>query len=122
MKFNNLYKNFLNLLLLSPLAFANDCDKIKEYLTNNNLVEKIVNECIVNEEGNVTTLKLKNVDLSLTQNDINQLTSYNTINILEYEFSQAYKDIANVTSEFKNDSETYLREIEYEDSIKVSRT
>jgi len=56
MKFNNIYKSFLNLLLFSPLALANDCDKIKEYLTNNNLVDKIINECIVNEEGNVTTL------------------------------------------------------------------
>jgi len=56
MKFSSFYKGFLNLLLLSPLVLANDCDDIKKYLNNNNLEDSIINECIVNEEGNVTTL------------------------------------------------------------------
>eukprot|EP00833_Pecoramyces_ruminatium_P012631 jgi/Orpsp1_1/1186663/evm.model.d7180000052374.1 len=94
MKFNNFVKEFLGLICLSSFVFANDCDEIKTYLKENQKdVDKIIGNCIVNEEGNVTSLSINNkiyFKESLAQEDFNKLFSYKTIQKLEYNQIQKF--------------------------------
>eukprot|EP00833_Pecoramyces_ruminatium_P002302 jgi/Orpsp1_1/1176334/evm.model.c7180000057220.1 len=94
MKFNNFVKEFLGLICLSSFVFANDCDEIKTYLKENQKdVDKIIGNCIVNEEGNVTSLTIDDkiyIKGSLAQEDFNKLFSYKTIQKLEYNQIQEF--------------------------------
>ncbi|OUM66051.1 hypothetical protein PIROE2DRAFT_6849 [Piromyces sp. E2] len=102
MKLNSVLKGLTGLIYFSSIAFAkqNDCKNIKNYVKGKKYADKIIEKCIENNKGYVTTLKINNILLSLTQEDISKLTSYKTLNVLEYKYSQNY--------EFnKNESDDY---------------
>jgi len=106
MKFNHLTKVLTGLACLSSVAFAGDCNDIKDYLKNNKYVDKIIEECVENDDGKVTTLKINNVRLSLSQNNINKLTSFKTLSTLEYKYKQEY--IFNIRNYYYEEANEYL--------------
>jgi len=94
MKFNKILKVLTGLTFLSSYAFAekqNDCKEIENYLKEKEYADKFIDKCVENDNGQVTTLIFKNILSSLTQEDIDKLVSYKTLNILEYNHRQEYE-------------------------------
>jgi len=59
MKFKYILKGLTGVVILSSFAVAknqNDCEEIKAFLKGKEYADKIIEECIENEEGQVTTL------------------------------------------------------------------
>jgi len=90
MKFNQLLKGITGLACLSSVAFASDCENIREYLLRKTYSVNILEECIENDKGEVTTLKINNVRSTLSQQNINDLTSYKSLNVFQFKYSQEY--------------------------------
>jgi len=57
MKFNHILKEITGLACLSSLVFAkNDCEEIRKYVEKNEYADKIIEQCIENDNGQATTL------------------------------------------------------------------
>jgi len=72
-------------LLSSVVLAENDCDEIKDYLSSKGQsYEKNIDKCEVDSNGKVTTLFINSDTLKLE--DVDKLTSYDTIEKLQYYF------------------------------------
>eukprot|EP00833_Pecoramyces_ruminatium_P003546 jgi/Orpsp1_1/1177578/evm.model.c7180000061993.1 len=92
--------NFLILVLCSSLVlafddnFTGDCKTIYDLLDNKNEnhdtygYEQLLRSCTVNNEGKVTALKI--YTYCLTEEEVNKIISYDTINILEIDTNHSY--------------------------------
>ncbi|ORX79312.1 L domain-like protein [Anaeromyces robustus] len=76
----------LSISLVTPFVSAtetNDCNEIKDYLEKNSFeYEKVIEKCVMNDQGKVVELKVNNEELQ--EEDVNKILSYNTIKDLEY--------------------------------------
>jgi len=106
MKFNQIFKSLTGLACLFSVVYAGDCGDIDDYLKNKQYADKIIEECIENENGEVFSLKINNARLSLSQKDIDKLTSYKTLTNLEYKYNQEY--IFNVSYDFDIDGGSFF--------------
>jgi len=92
MKFNNLLKKVTGIVSLFSLVLAeNDCKEIEKYIKGNEFADEIIENCIENDNGQVTNLTINNYRSSLTQEDINKFSSYKTLKFLEYKYRQNYE-------------------------------
>eukprot|EP00833_Pecoramyces_ruminatium_P005208 jgi/Orpsp1_1/1179240/evm.model.c7180000068580.1 len=71
----------ISLILADGKDYIGECKNIYEYLEKKNY-ELNVDECIVNDEGKVTDLKL--YTYCLTEEDVEKLISYETIKNLSF--------------------------------------
>jgi len=93
MKFIKIFKGLTGIAFLFSSVFAEkqkDCTDIKNYLKDKQYADKIIDKCVEDDNGQVTTLTFKNIFSSLTKDDINKLTSYKTLQVLEYNHGQKY--------------------------------
>jgi len=57
MKFNNLLKKVTGIVSLFSLVLAeNDCKEIEKYIKGNEFADEIIENCIENDNGQVTNL------------------------------------------------------------------
>jgi len=59
MKFNKIFKGLTGIAIFCSSVLAkkqNDCVDIKNYLKDKQYADKIIDQCIENDEGHVTTL------------------------------------------------------------------
>ena len=93
--FNSL---FIAALSSNALAAKNDCDKIYSYLDSKgvyydegngaNKYSDLINSCEVNGKGNVT--KLDTYTYCLSENDVNKIIGYSTIEELVLDSNTNY--------------------------------
>ena len=56
MKFNQIFKSLTGLACLFSVVYAGDCDDIIDYLKDKKYANKIIDECIENQNGEVFSL------------------------------------------------------------------
>ncbi|ORX82658.1 hypothetical protein BCR32DRAFT_162166 [Anaeromyces robustus] len=116
MKLNFLLKSSLSLLsIITSSVYGlklDECERLKNYLSS----KKSIISCRNNDEGKIDYLSIDNHDL--TEDDINEIFSYDSITSLTYEVRMMYEPpYRNIPTSINNLKNLEILQIYYDDYI-----